>query len=198
MSPIRLRQLAIVTVAAAMLALAACGGSGDAETTPLPLQSNGLAIGGDPQAGATNVTRVSVTKEQAKAIIEACDGVAEIPSAGEDKCTKAMAMLASLPQGCESPGWCATLFTVSDRPDFAGKGIVEITDSRQTGSLCGADPRQVCMRVGITTQAVLDRVLRSAPAESPSSTTATTSTPESTSGSGESGTSAPATVTQSP
>ncbi|TCN35581.1 hypothetical protein EV644_115145 [Kribbella orskensis] len=66
-----------------------CGDSesGTSRTSPiatsLPLQGQGLAIGGDVQTRATDVIRVRLTKEQAKTLAKACKNLIEIASTGD-------------------------------------------------------------------------------------------------------------------
>jgi hypothetical protein len=85
-------QMAVGAVAS-LLVIASCGGGGGGggsgsttsttsrssiSTVSLPLQSSGLAVGGDVQSQATDVLKRGITKEQAKLIAEKCAPAAEI------------------------------------------------------------------------------------------------------------------------
>jgi hypothetical protein len=85
------RRVALGAVASLLLILVtSCQGDGSKPpTTSLPLQSTGLAVGGDVQSKATDVIEVGITEEQAKKIAAACDRTVEIAN-GDQDCAQAM------------------------------------------------------------------------------------------------------------
>ena len=58
-------------------------------TTSLPLQKQGLAVGGDVQSRATDVVSVRLTKKQTEEAVYACRKVVEVASTG-DGCSGAL------------------------------------------------------------------------------------------------------------
>lgn len=164
--------------------LVACGGGAD--TTSLPLQDGGLDVGGDLQSQATDVHAASISDEQAEQIGAACDGVSEVADTGGSDPAERCFDIAQLvfdagAAGCTQPGPCLRVYEVGDLEGFDGSGVVEVVDTRTSGSLCGEDASGVCVRVGLDTPELLvELVDGSAPTTStpppPSDSTTTPST----------------------
>jgi hypothetical protein len=122
----------------------------------LPLQSSGLAVGGDVQSRATDVLKRGITKEQAKLIAKECAPAAEIANVSQE-CAKAIYYVIRFGHSCGEPGLLC--FEVSHVSGLDYSGYIEIVDDRSETSLCDAAPDHVCMRVGVATPALLDQVV---------------------------------------
>jgi hypothetical protein len=110
-----------LAVVASLLLAASCGGGGSSSTTStsnastptvsLPLQSTGLAVGGDVQSQATDVLRRGITEEQARQIAEACADAAEIANVPQD-CLETIARVFEQSGLCGTVGFCLEAFAV--------------------------------------------------------------------------------------
>ncbi|GAA3067682.1 hypothetical protein GCM10017600_20320 [Streptosporangium carneum] len=171
-----------------LLGVSCGGGESQPATTPLPLQSSGLVVGGDVQSRATDVVEIRLTEKQAQEIVDDCRGAIEIFE-GQNPCADSLNSLIEKQGGdsreappsgerrCRSHGLCLKVYDVSD-PDFAEAGFVEITDNRLHGkSLCESGPDHVCLRIGVKTSSVLDRIVGTVrPTASPTATVTPTPT----------------------
>lgn len=193
-----------VGAAACLVIITSCGTSGSnpvttisgsnpvttvspvARTTSLPLQSKGLAVGGDVQSRATDVVARGITEEQAKKIADACNSTVEVAS-GNETCAQAVATAITAPGSppCQ-PGdklLCLQVWDVSNVSGLGQKAVIDIKDDRPGRSLCNSAPDDVCLRVGVPTSSTLNQIvpksLVTTPSgEAPSSTTTpSTATP---------------------
>lgn len=188
----RFRLRMAVSAAAYLLIITSCGTNGSnpatttspvARTTSLPLQSKGLAVGGDVQSRATDVVARGITEAQAKKIADACNSTVEVASSN-DPCGRAIAEpLAADSQSCQPEGICLEVRDVSNVSELGQQAVIDITDDRPGKSLCNSEPDHVCLRVGVTTSSTLNQIvprsLYTTPSgEAPSSTTTpSTATP---------------------
>ena len=176
---------------ASLLLIASCGGGGSGSTTTsrssistvsLPLQSSGLAVGGDVQSRATYVFKRGITKEQAQLIADKCGQAAEIANVPQD-CLQAVEAAARSPHSCDEPGLlCFGIFDVSQMSELGYSRYIEINDDRSETSLCDAAPDHACLRVGVARSTSLDQVVAATVPTSTSSevTTSTEATTETT------------------
>jgi hypothetical protein len=149
----------------------------------LPLQPTGLAVGGDVQSQATDVLRRGITEEQARQIAEACADAAEIANASQD-CLQTIMRVFEQSGLCGRVGFCLEAFDVSHVQGTKFDGYIEIVEDRPEKSLCGSGPGSLCLRVGVATSALLQRVVTSTlPSTSSRATTSTTTDTTSTSSS---------------
>lgn len=204
------RRLHVAVFSLLLLTVASCGGGGatpksesvtsgvtsSPATTSLPLQSMGLAIGGDVQSRATDVVRVAITPQQLAEISRLCDRVVEV---APDDCGNRIkdvfsaAMAEAKAAASRSPDAkqadcpiCMTLKLVVD-PQCGGINphvcaqpydFVVITDDRPDESLCAAEPTHTCLRVGAkSTDVLLAGTARSSPPSVKPSTSASPSSP---------------------
>jgi hypothetical protein len=179
------RRLHVAVFSLLLLTVASCGGGGATSksesatsgvtsspaTTSLPLQSTGLAIGGDVQSRATDVVRVAITPQQLAEISRLCDRVVEV--AADDCGNKINDVLVSAKQAdCPPEAICMTLKSLSSTE------FVVITDDRPDESLCAAEPTHTCLRVGAkSTDVFLAGTARSSPPSVKPSTSASPSSP---------------------
>jgi hypothetical protein len=182
-------QIALGTVAS-LLVIASCGGGGSGSANPtaskpsiptvsLPLQSSGLAVGGDVQSRASDVLKRGITREQAQSIADACDHAAEIAN-GPQTCAQEILRVLKSSQLCDNSEFCLNVSDVSTMKKLGYDGYIEIVDNQPEKPLCEAQPNNVCLRVGVATTALLNQIVASAPpstsSEVTTSTEATTST----------------------
>jgi hypothetical protein len=130
------------------------------------------------QSKATDVIEVGITEEQAKKIAAACDRTVEIAN-GDQDCAQAMRDADWRPHPCRTSELCLHVYDVSNVAELGHDRIIEIVDDRPGESLCDSGPDRVCLRVGVTTAAVLDRIVTTS-LSTTSSLEVTTSTPTST------------------
>jgi hypothetical protein len=168
---VRLR--AALGVAACLVVATSCGtgGSGKAPTTSLPLQSAGLAVGGDVQSRATDVIELGITEEQAKQIAEACDKTVEIAS-GRQECARVMALVFESPHRCQQSGLCVHVLDVSQVREAGRDAIIEIVDDRPGQTQCNSGSGRACLRVGVATSGLLNELVATTAtsSEAPTST----------------------------
>jgi hypothetical protein len=145
----------------------------------LPLQSTGLAVGGDVQSQATDVLRRGITEDQARQIAEACADAAEIANAPQD-CAQAIINALKGSGLCGTVGFCLEAFDVSSVQGLKYEGYVEIVEDRPDTSLCGSGPRNLCLRVGVASSALLQRFATSTVPSTSSAATSTTTATETT------------------
>jgi hypothetical protein len=176
------RWLAAAGVTAAVVILTSCGTGGPgpppatrsaAATTPLPMQSSGLAVGGDVQSQATDVAARSITEEQAKTIAAACSRTAEIAN-GDQPCARVMRILRPGSHPCRPLQLCIHIYDVSGARRLSDDAVIEIVDDRPGEAPCNSAPGHVCMRVGVKTSALLERIV---PGELPATPSPGTATP---------------------
>ncbi|WP_131740011.1 hypothetical protein [Actinomadura roseirufa] len=171
-------------------ALASCGGGGKAElaTTKLPLQPSGLAVGGDVQSKATEVTQTRITDDQLRTIADACRDAVEITDAGEDECSRSVQDQFKNKQPCDPDHPCMKARWISSTKgaaapalrrdgtgerDFSGGGFITITSSQW----CGSAPRNVCVRIAAEKETVFRDLTGASPPQG-----GTPGTPEGTPG----------------
>ncbi len=159
-------------------------------STSLPLQSRGLAIGGDAQTRATEVVSVRITRQQAQELAARCEATVQVASTS-DGCGRGMIQsftalrLACSPtatgSGCpdqtiecspaNSPpdGGCITIHTFNGQDAAAGglAGFVQID-----GPLCGST---TCLRVGLVSAALHEVAAKAPPVASKPPVTASPS-----------------------
>ena len=134
------------------MSLGACGGRPEAAlTTPLPLQSSGLVVGGDVLDHSTEVHQYGISPEELDAIRAACQDAQGIPLGNGDACLQTIEN--SSFQLCTHLVVCVEVFAVNGT-DFNGAGYVQIVDPRPTGSLCDSAAGATCLRVSIDDQAL--------------------------------------------
>lgn len=178
----------VLLAAVMLLAATSCGGGDDDDgevlpvATTLPLQESALAVGGDVQAQAEDVIEVGISQEQLEEIALACRDTQAIPLSEDRPCETILRPLiggdgSSAP--CRLTNICVKVFDIADA-GFATEGYVEITDNRPGESLCAADPEGTCLRIGLETAAVLDRIVSSTETEPSTDTQSSTGTESST------------------
>jgi len=147
-------------------------------STSLPLQDQGLVVGGDVQTRATDVVEIGITEEQAKEIARECNKRTEVANAGDDPCPRIMRR--DLGGGPCLPriNLCMKVKAYGhvDAATLGDGGYVEIVDERPGKSLCESGPDHVCLRVGVKTSAVLDQIVETAPPTTSTTATSTTAT----------------------
>lgn len=176
-------RMALGAVASLVL-VASCGGGEATSRDPaaskvsLPLQSSGLAVGGDVQSRATDVLERGITEEQAAAIAEACGDAAEIANDGAERCLQIVRQVfEGSNRSCAGTlTHCLSAFDVSSISNLSYDGYVEITDQRTDGSECGAVQGNVCFRLGVATSALLSRVVTNTSTSTSSEVTPSTQT----------------------
>jgi hypothetical protein len=136
------------------------------------LQESGLAIGGDVEASATKVGEFPATQAQLEDIAEACKGAQGIPIEGDDPCPEVQEIRF---HPCGPFDICVEIFKV-ESAGFASAGYVEVSDRRQTSSLCESEPEAVCLRVGLTAPALAE-LTPETPTPTPTTETPPTETP---------------------
>lgn len=178
-----------------------------AKATSLPLQPQGLAVGGDVQTRATDVIRVRLTEEQTKILAAACPKTFEVPSTGT--CARALEDLAKWivehrEQRCQPHRFLCGAVRIlddSDQRTLGSWGYFEISDNRSGKSLCSSEPNHLCLRVGIKTAEQLGEIAHTtpspAPTSSPTPTPASSPTPTPTDDPSQEPTSNPATTATS-
>ena len=205
------RRLHVAVFSLLLLTVASCGGGGatpksesvtsgvtsSPATTSLPLQSMGLAIGGDVQSRATDVVRVAITPQQLAEISRLCDRVVEVAPDDcgnriKDVFSAAMAEAKAASRApdakqadCPPKAICMALKLLSSTPSAgastptpAQRYFVVITDDRPGESLCAAEPTHTCLRVGAkSTDVFLAGTARSSPPSVKPSTSASPSSP---------------------
>ena len=168
------RKASVCTVALLAWALTSCAGQQQPATESLPLQESGLAVGGDVEANATKVVESAITPAQLEEIQKRCRDAEGIPLEGGDSCARVVE-IGQRP--CGPRDICVRIYAVEDS-DFAAAGYVEVTDHRTAGSLCDSDPKAVCMRLGMTEQALKHFSTTESPStESPTTESPTTESP---------------------
>jgi cell division septation protein DedD len=169
----------MAAAAVLLVAMTSCGGDAEPESTRLPLQEQGLAVGGDIQSQATDVVETQITEEQATQIAEACNEAVEIAGTGEDDCLDIMQLVFDGAGAvCMHLDLCLRVYDIDEISGFNGSGIIELVDARNTESLCTEESRQVCLRVGIESPELLDQIMGVTPTETtPTETTTTETTP---------------------
>jgi hypothetical protein len=174
----RVRLRAALGVAACLIVATSCGtgGSAKAPTTSLPLQSAGLAVGGDVQSRATDVIEVGITEEQAKQIAKACDKTVEVAS-GRQVCAEALREASASANPCEPSAVCLRFLDVSQVPGAGRDAIIEIVDNRPGQTQCNSASGRVCLRVGVATSALLNQIVATT-AHATSSEAPTSTSPE--------------------
>ena len=167
--------------AAAVLVMAATGCAQQAsETVPLPMQESGLAIDPGVSGDARQVAEFPVTPEELEDVQDACADAEGVPLGGDDACVRVIELRF---EPCRPGDICVRVFDV-ERANLESAGYVEVTDDRQDEGLCGADPADVCLRFGLSDDA-LAQVAESAssspssPTESPTGSTTPSPTSES-------------------
>jgi hypothetical protein len=155
---VRLR--AALGVAACLVAAASCGSGGPAKApaTSLPLQSAGLAVGGDVQSRATDVIELGISEEQAKQIAKACDKTVEIAS-GQQECARVMALVFESPHPCQPSELCVHVLDVSQVREAGRDAIIEIVDDRPGQTQCNSGSGHACLRVGVATSGLLNQMV---------------------------------------
>jgi hypothetical protein len=196
-----------LAVVASLLLAASCGGGGSDSTnstsnasTPtvsLPLQSTGLAVGGDVQSQATDVLRRGITEEQARQIAEACADAAEIANASQD-CLKTITRVFEQSGLCGKVAFCLEVRDVSSVQGLAYDGYIEIVEDRPEKSLCGSGPGNLCLRVGVASSALLQRFATSTLPSTTSEATSSTTTDTTSTGSSVTSSSTTPSVTSAP
>ncbi len=175
------RWRAVLGAVTCLMLVTSCGAGGPGTssasptTTSLPLQKQGLAVGGDVQSRATDVVSVRLTKKQTEELVDACRKVVEVASTG-DGCSGALEDI--FDKAVEVSGRCKfdLCLTVRKygRPDMktlGTGGYVEIVDHRKGRSLCDSESSQVCLRVGIRSSKTLRQIAE--PKTSPTSSVST-------------------------
>ena len=189
-----------VGAAAYLVIITSCGTSGSnpvttispvAKTTSLPLQSKGLAVGGDVQSQATDVVARGITEAQAKKIADACNSTVQVASGNETCAVAIREALAAAPSPPATPSppcqpgdelLCLQVWDVSNVSGLGQQAVIDIRDDRPGGTLCNSQPDDVCLRVGVSTSSTLNQIVPGSVSttpsgEAPSSTTPSTATP---------------------
>jgi hypothetical protein len=158
-------------------------------TASMPLQAQGLAVGGDVQTRATDVVTMRITREQAQEIAALCDKAVEVATP-QDHCLQGFIFAQSLvaPRQRDSSAvspcqrddpdqFCLTVrrFAGSDASMLGVIGYAEVN-----GLSCSAERTAACLRVGLRTGEVLDQVAPPAPRVAVATASATLTTPPST------------------
>lgn len=171
---------AVLGALASLLLVTSCGGGGDGGGTDgsepasasLPLQSRGLAIGGDEQTQATDVVEFQITEDEAREIGRLCEATVEV--APSDDCTEGLGRIIRRGRLPCRPHLCLRLKVYN----IANGGVIEVADDRPDSSLCDSGPANVCLRVGLKTAALRNQILGT---ESATTSTTEGTTPPSTS-----------------
>ena len=157
---------------AAVVLMAGVACAPASETEQLPMQESGLVVEGDVREDATLVGEYAVTEEQLGAIQEACGDAEGVPLEAGEACPRLMELRFD---DCDPPfEFCVRVYDVGavDAP-FAGYAeVVEGGD----GSRCEAAPGSVCLRVGLSGEA-LTRVVEPSPSPDPTEPTTTSPSP---------------------
>ncbi|TMQ97116.1 hypothetical protein ETD83_20570 [Actinomadura soli] len=121
------------------------------------MQPSGLAVGGDVQPQATDVTKTRVSDAQLQQIAAACREAVEITDAGGDPCARSIKEQFKNQRPCRADAPCMIARETSSNP----AGIVEIKDS----SSCAGGEGNVCLRVGVKTRTEFFDVAATTPPE---------------------------------
>jgi hypothetical protein len=149
----------------------------------MPLQAEGLAVGGDVQTRATDVVTTRITREQAKKIAALCNESVEVVP--QDQCRPALielfrdrAVAVPLLAPCQPDQFWFCLAVRSLAGSDASKlGVIGYAEVN--GLSCSAEQTMACLRVGLRTGEVLDQVAQ-APRVTVATASATLTTPPST------------------
>jgi hypothetical protein len=165
-----------VIVAVSLTAAVACAST--SETEPLPLQESAVVVEDDVRANATVVGEYAVTEEDLRRLEEECGDAEAVPLEGGESCVTLMELRFS---DCEPPfEFCVRVYDV-ENADAPFAGWAEVVEGDSGRSLCQEGPDGVCLRVGLSSEA-LTRVVEPGPTEptttdpTPTETT-TTDTP---------------------
>ncbi|WP_285492959.1 hypothetical protein [Actinomadura sp. NBRC 104425] len=150
---------------AVVVLLAGCGGEerkARPATTPLPMQSSGMAVGGDVQAQAVNAAQVGISEEQARQIAEACRAATDLPQVGDDCSEKIQTVVRrSRNKKCGAKDLCLVVKYAPKAREGQVNRYVELIDPRPAGeSLCGSE--RVCLRVGVSNPEVFNKIVGTA------------------------------------
>ncbi len=157
-------------VGAAVVLTAAVACAPAVETEPLPLQESAVVVEDDVRANATQVGEFAVTEEQLGEIEAACADAEAVPLEDGQACLRIMEIRFD---DCEPPfDFCLRVYDV-ERVDAPFAGWVEVIEGESGESLCEDGPGAVCLRVGLSPEA-LTSVVDPGPTEP--TTTGTTPT----------------------
>lgn len=156
----RRRSSAAVVLLALLLSGCAGGSKQPAPgTTRLPLQSSALAIGGDLQSRATDVTESRLTEAELKAIADACGKAVEIPTSEGDPCRRVMEGPHPDVMQCRPIlDICLKKYAVANL-DLKVAAVVEVVDPRPGSSQCKSAPGSLCLRLGVRKSEAADRIV---------------------------------------
>jgi hypothetical protein len=156
-----------LVVCAAVVVMFGVGCVSATETETLPLQESALVVDEDVRESSTQVTEYALTEDQLREFEAGCDDAEGVPLEVGHSCRT---LMEGPPVGCSRFGICLRIYDV-EAVGSPLAGYAEIVDGRQGGSLCDEASRSVCMRVGLTDEA-LASVARPSPTPSPTTTDA--------------------------
>jgi hypothetical protein len=165
------------SAAVVLMAAAACAAPAS-ETEPLPLQDSAIVVADDVRDDATVVAEYAVTEEELIEIQAACADAEAVPLEDGEACVRIMEIRFD---ECTPPfEYCLRVYD-AENLDASYAGWAEVVEGETDGTLCEDGPSSVCLRVGLTPEAL--RVVAPGPTDpttttpSPTETSPTTGTP---------------------
>jgi hypothetical protein len=125
-----------------------------------------------------------LTREQLDRILAACKGVIVFGPSGDENCVRSPGSMPGPPihPGCgPHRPLCLRIYGYSepDQEVLGQGGYVEVTDEQPGDPLCGSEADGVCMRIGASSPAALDRVVEAVTPTETTTPSETSTTPES-------------------